>query len=313
MNFISSCLPLKKNDVVEIVAPSSGISSLSMSKILSFVKEFGLNPFLHPSWQQEHHPLYAADDLLRFESLKNALMSQSKLIWIARGGEGMARLIPLLEAWSKTLSKPLPYKLVIGFSDATALHLFLNQKWGWPTLHGPTLSCMIKGHLEDHSLQSLKKVLFEPFIKVWEENLSPMNSAAQQEQTIRGPLLGGNHSLIHCSIGTSWQCQGKDRILFFEDINEKGYRTDLRFQHLLQANILQDVKAILLSDFSLSDSRNKTEIFKINYALQNFADALKIPVFKMPGYGHTSQNKPLFLGVTVSLKTGKNPRLEITL
>ena len=308
----STIFPLTSQDTIDIVAPACGVSETMMVKIIDFIeKELGFKYKLRPHWQREHHPLYASCDALRFESLTQALMSNHKIIWAARGGSGMTSLMPRLKSWMTTLASPPRDKLLIGFSDITALHLLLHQEWGWPTLHGPTLACLVKDFLDDTSIASLKKFLFHPKPEIYEENLYPLNEAACQESLLEGCLIGGNHSLVQYSLGTWWQLNDHHKILFLEDVNEVAYRIDARLQHLDQAGVFQGVKALIFGDFNHYTFSIPEEIFKTAYVLQTFAEKLSIPVFKMPGYGHTHQNKPLLLGGHARLKTGRSPSLYI--
>ncbi|MGI4851560.1 MAG: S66 peptidase family protein [Janthinobacterium lividum] len=283
------------------MTPSYGVPDTTMIKIINFIeKDLNLNYKLRPHWRCEYHPLYASCDALRFESLTQALMSNHKVIWAARGGSGMTSLMPRLKSWMTTLVSPPSYKLLIGFSDITALHLLLHQEWGWPTLHGPTLACLTKDFLDETSIESLKKFLSDTAPEIYEENLRPLNDAACQESLIEGSLIGGNHSLVQYSLGTWWQLNSHNKILFLEDVNEVAYRIDARLQHLDQAGLFQGIKALILGDFNHRTSSIPEEIFKTDYVLQTFAKKLSIPVFKMLGYGHTSQNKPLILGFVVA-------------
>ena len=52
-----------------------------------------------------------------------------------RGGEGSADLIPMLHEKQNAIKK-LPPKLIMGFSDITALLLYFSQHYNWPVIHG---------------------------------------------------------------------------------------------------------------------------------------------------------------------------------
>ncbi|MCK6600046.1 MAG: LD-carboxypeptidase, partial [Bdellovibrionaceae bacterium] len=82
------------------------------------------------------HPLNSSDRNIRFDYLKLALEEeQSDVIWCLRGGYGSIHLLPLLDS----LKKPKKKKLLIGLSDITSLHIYLQQRWGWSTLHASHL------------------------------------------------------------------------------------------------------------------------------------------------------------------------------
>jgi len=96
---------------------------------------------------------------MRLAHLKNALNDSSAgVIWLLDGGYELTRLIPNLFH----LKKPKKEKLFVGFSDGTALYIFLNQIWNWPTLHGP---CAVQVAKQQISLSTIKKDSF--FRLIW--------------------------------------------------------------------------------------------------------------------------------------------------
>jgi muramoyltetrapeptide carboxypeptidase len=248
------------------------------------------------------------------KSLVLALSShETKAIWALQGGAGATRLLPYLSRWSHSFTALPPYKILIGFSDITALHTFFIQKWKWPTLHAPTLKSAVTQSISKESLQSLKEVLFKERPAIDEINLLPLNESALHNSVIKAPLIGGNHSVLQYSIGTSWQLEARNKILFLEDINEEAYRIDVRLNHFLQAGLFEGVQAILFGDFTYTPEKGLEDYPKVEYVLKTFASHIPVPVFKMPGYGHGDVNKPLLMGSLAHLKTGKNPHLKISL
>ena len=110
--------PLILNDSVEIIAPASASTDEKMHHGLSWLKDLGLNP-KYPTDMIQTDLFFAAPLEQQWEHFKQALYSEAKVIWCLRGGYGCMRLIPLLEK----LTPPKEAKLLIGFSDITALHI----------------------------------------------------------------------------------------------------------------------------------------------------------------------------------------------
>ncbi len=150
-------LPLKKNSTIDIIAPAGGISDPStLEKLKNLLGNWQLISRISPD-------LFGPDLLCansgekRFQQLEEALTNtESHAIWCLRGGYGCTRLIPYL----LKLTAPKKCKLFIGFSDITALHLFLQQKWHWQTLHGPSLNQVTHHLIETESSNELKKIIF---------------------------------------------------------------------------------------------------------------------------------------------------------
>ena len=125
--------PLKKGDIVDVVAPGFSISDEKLKAGLEFLKDLGLKPRV-PNDLFGEDIVCSHRDEIRLKHLKNAFLAKdSKAIWCVRGGYGSIRLI---EELSK-LKKPKQNKLFIGYSDACTIHNYLNQFWGFASLHGP--------------------------------------------------------------------------------------------------------------------------------------------------------------------------------
>lgn len=310
---ISLIPALKPGDGVELVTPSSAVCGDDIKNSIELLKSWELIPHVQPFWESTPpHPLYSNKDELRFKGLSLALSStQSKAIWVLRGGCGATCLIPRLFEWSRNLASVPAPKLLIGFSDVTALHTFLIQEWNWPTLHAPNLRDLVVERATSSSIQALKDILLGSKTTIEETDLIPLNELARQQAIIEAPIVGGNHSVLQYSIGTSWQldCQGK--ILFLEDVNEQAYRIAERLEHFLQAGLFNGINAILFGDYNYTPEHTPEDPSKLEYVLKSFAAHRTVPVFRMPGYGHDRVNKPLFMGKMARLETGMVSSLKI--
>jgi muramoyltetrapeptide carboxypeptidase len=214
------------------------------------------------------------------------------ILWAYRGGYGSMEIIPYLEQ-----HRPFrAFKLLIGFSDITALHLYFNQILKWPSLHATVLD-RIARKVNSDDLQDIidcigksKKDLSYPVI--------PINIMAkkitQSNENILGDMIGGNLSVVQHSMGTCWQLNGNNKIIFFEDVGERGYKIRSKLEQLKQANIFSTAKAIIFGEFI--DGAEKNGKDHTGLVIESFASQINIPVFRMSQVGHTAVNKPLFLG-----------------
>ncbi|WP_342219848.1 LD-carboxypeptidase [Rickettsiella endosymbiont of Miltochrista miniata] len=291
---------LKKNFVIDIIAPASGVTDTAiLEKLKSLLKSWQLTPRIS---SELFGPdlLCANSDEKRFQQLKEALINtDSQAIWCLRGGYGCTRLIPHL----LKLSPPEQCKLFIGFSDITALHLFLQQKWRWQTLHGPTLNQVVHHLIEEENINELKKVIFGQLPELI-YLLTPYHKPINTFDSTQAPLTGGSLSLVQTSLGTDWQIETKDKILFLEDVNEVAYRIDRMLQHLQQSGILTHVKAILFGDFTFPTKLEEKK--KIQAVLERFAKQQNFPVLRCPDIGHGKKNRCLPFGTPAYLDLNKN-------
>lgn len=248
----------------------------------------------------DNNPLYVCGDQQRFHNLKNALCGdQSDVVWCLRGGYGTSRLLPKL----LDIAPPKKQKAVMGFSDVTALHLFLTQKWGWKTIHGPTINALMGGDRCPDIENIMQRLANGKFVDI-ELLLTPLNPKAYLKKELRGSMTGGNLTLVQSSIGTPWQVKSEEKILFLEDVNEEPYRVAERFDHLMHAGIFKNVKAILLGHFT-HDAPKKNYDELLAYVLLEFAKSMDVPVFKDFSVGHIKQNNPIQMGGSALLTMAK--------
>lgn len=291
MSTDSTWMHLKPGDLVDVVAPSFGVSKDEVKRAGDYLRTWGLNPRI-PEHILGDDPLCANDDNTRLSLLRAALHAEdSKAVWCLKGGYGMARLLPRLMA----STPPATAKFVIGFSDITALHLFVNQQWKWPSLHAAVLWQCSEQVVSQETLHELKALLlgesyFHP------AKLKPLN---QHQTTITAPITGGNLTVLQNSIGTAWQIKPERKILLIEDIDEAPYRVDRMLTHLQQTGLLDEVEAIIFGDMTMRDQAWDAAV--MNTILSRFAEQLDIPVWRWEGVGHGAINHPVPLGVKMTL------------
>jgi muramoyltetrapeptide carboxypeptidase len=289
---------LQPGDSVEIIAPASRCSDKQLAELKALLISWQLNCII----QEDifgHDLLCANTDALRFRSLKNALQNPAtKAIICARGGYGSIRLIPEL---TKIIPSATP-KLFVGMSDVTTLNLYLQQQWQWPVIHGS--AALDKYSLE--SIHALKAILFGS-VKQIEFSALPLNDLAKNNRIIETTITGGNLSLVQTSIGTTWQIDGSNKIIFLEETGERGYKIDRMLQHLYQANTFKNAAAILFGDFIEGKEPNGSTLIKP--VLERFAEHCEIPVLQAEGIGHGYTNFPLPLGINSRLQLGQETKL----
>ncbi len=285
---------LKPGDSVDIIAPASRCSDEQLMTLKNLLESWQLTCLIAEDIFGED--IFCANtDEVRFKHLVNALKNtDTKAIFCARGGYGSMRLIPKLSM----LTPPKSPKLFIGMSDTTALQLYLQQQWLWPTIHGASAP----DRFSSESIASLKSILFGDIKQIAFTGLVPLNNSAKENRTIESCIVGGNLSLVQAGVGTSWQLDGRNKIILLEETSERGYRIDRMLQHLEQAAIFKDAAAILLGDFIKGDEPDGTSL--ITHALNRFAHSSKIPVAQIEGVGHGYTNFSLPLGTAATLQLG---------
>ncbi len=241
---------------------------------------------------------YYENDKERAQSVKDALLSSDNdIIWALRGGYGTANVVEILYKDEEFLSKIKENKkrpVVIGYCDITALHLFLSQELAWQTIHGPVFKEITDNNKKSsfdaiiNLLNGIKEIKFI--------GITAINRAAATSDTIVGKLTGGNMSIIQTSIGTKWQIETRDKILFLEDCNEKPYQIARILNHFKAAGILDRVKAIIIGN--LCDSSNY-----MSNTIKDFADTISTPIYSLDVFGHGIYNYPMIYNGDVKISS----------
>jgi muramoyltetrapeptide carboxypeptidase len=184
----------------------------------------------------------AADPEVRAKDLMDGFQDREvKAIWCVRGGSTAWELPPLLD---EAVIRENP-KAFIGFSDITTLHLYLNQRCGLVTYHGPTANRVLDW--TEFSAESLWSALAgeKEYRNPPGEPVRPLRPG-----TARGPLVGGNLSLVASSIGTPWQVDARGKVLYLEDVGEGVYALERKLSQLQYAGVLDEASAVVLGAFT---------------------------------------------------------------
>jgi muramoyltetrapeptide carboxypeptidase len=298
---------LTPGDTVHVIAPASNSPLNKLQDGLRWIEGIGLRPHV-PLDIIQTDLFFAAPLSAQLLHMRAALESEAKAIWCLRGGYGSMRLIPHL----MKMKKPKRPKLFIGFSDITALHLFFSQEWNWPVIHGRTVSQMSPELGKTPDRQLLKKIIFGKVQSFTFKGLSPMNPAAEKSRLIKGKITGGNLRILQSSLGTNWELSSKGKILFIEDVGERGYSIDRMLEQLVQAEIInRGVKAIVFGDFTEGHEKDGRDLTW--NALQSFAERVPYPVLRGLPAGHgLESNFPVPFNTDCELETGKRGYLTCT-
>ena len=297
--------PLQEGDVVDLVAPGFAPSRSEVRGAVSFLRGWGLRPRVAPSLLG-HDVLCSNTDKKRFQFLRKALLCKdSKAIWCLRGGYGANRLLPDLNG----LRRPSQSKVLIGYSDVTTLHLFLNHKWGWNSIHGPLLDRFGQGEGRPRDEKEMKALLFGEKKLLEFSELRPINGKASRAETFRAQITGGNLTTWVSSLGTPWEASPRGKILFFEDIGEQGRKVDRRLVQMEQAGHLRGVRAMIFGEFIGGAQSNGRYLWRD--VIKRFASQAPFPVFDHFPAGHGPAQRPIPFGPRAELKMGKKPHLTV--
>lgn len=263
--------PLREGDTIGIAAPSSPLQQKEIEKGIGFLKELGFNIKLG-NHLYERDRFLAGSDAHRAQDVMNFFADSSvQAIFVARGGQGSQRILPLLDY--PTISKN-PKKL-FGFSDTTALQLGLFKQSGLVSYSGYTLTTKMTPLLEKTLLSCLTDVPFQI-------NEGEIGSSG----IVRGILVGGNLSLLTSLIGTPYQPNFKNTILLLEDVNVEPYNVDRMLSHIELAGIFKQVSGVIFGQFENCFSESTPADGSITQVISEWIGRLSVPCIKDFPYGH---------------------------
>ncbi len=246
-------------------------------------------------------------DAERLAELNGALRDpQIDALFCARGGYGCLRLLPGLD-YAAARAHP---KLLVGYSDITALHLALYARAGWPGLSGPMVA------VEWHAIDADTERLFWPLAKgaAPQPLLGPGGEALRPERpgTAEGVLLGGNLSVVTRLVGTPYLPPLEGAILFLEDVGEPPYRIDAMLAHLKLAGVLRRLGGLVLGHFTGWEEKAEPPTLSLHDVLADYVADLACPVASGLAYGHVPRKSTVPLGVRARLEvTGEAAALSI--
>ena len=277
---------LQPNQTVGIIAPASPVNQSEISEGLKLLESFPLK-IKQGEHIFDHLNYLAGSDNDRVSDLHRMFSDpEIKAIFCARGGYGSARLLNDIDF---DLIRKNP-KIIVGFSDLTALLLALFNKSGLITIHGPTLSDLPKNKNWEH-LSSLIARPYKPQIFFKQEKEINKGIA-------RGILLGGNLSTLCSLLDTPFLPSFEGVILFLEEKGESPYKLDRMLTQLLLSGRLNRLSALIIGQI---EDCGEMEI--INSMLQERLGRLTIPVVAGLPVGHGNENISLPLGLPAVLDT----------
>jgi muramoyltetrapeptide carboxypeptidase len=273
---------------VAVIAPASAFDRASFDAGLALIAA-RYDVHCLPSIFERHRYLAGAD-ARRLRELSDALRDPAiKAVFCARGGYGATRLLGQLGSLRSHPAKPL-----IGFSDITALHLWL-QSLGLVSIHGPVLTQL--GVLPAETQRRLFALL---------ESASPAAALRAVDTYVagvaEGPLLGGTLSVVTRLLGTPYMPSLTGAILLLEDVGERPYRLDRMWTHLSLAGAFAQLRGIALGSFTGCEEKDAD--YRAADVLRELAVATGLPCAAGFPIGHGAANEPVPLGARVRLDAG---------
>jgi len=300
---------LRKGSIIGLVAPASTPSTEEkIEKGAAYLEQLGYRIKFGKHIRNTHGYLAGTDEE-RAADFNNMVHDKDvKAIFAIRGGYGTPRILQMIDYRSL---KQNP-KIIVGYSDITALQLSIFRKIGLVTFSGPMTGVEMWKGIDPYTekyfwqlLTSTKKigVLKNP-------NDEPLKILKHGKTY--GQLLGGNLSMIACLMGTPFLPKLRSSILFLEDVEEAPHRIDRMLAQLFNAGILYELAGLVFGKFTDCNPSNPSEPhLTLDQIQKEYAGKIKCPVVGNFQYGHIPRLLTMPIGLQAMLDTRRN-RIEVS-
>lgn len=282
---------LRPGSLVAVVSPAGPVLPERLDGGLAVLRGWGLQVRLGPHVLARHETLehLAGDDAERAADLQAAWTDpEVTAVWCARGGYGSHRLVDRLDDTAMAAAAP---RLLVGFSDVTALHELCNGRLGLVSLHAPVVTAL--GEAVPRAADEVRRLLFEPAHALRLFAGVRLRSLAGGAAT--GVLTGGNLRLLTSALGTRTSRSARGGIVVLEDIGEEPYRIDAMLTQLRRNGWFDGVRGVVAGSFGDIDAAILDAVL-----LDRLGD-LGVPIVAGAPVGHVDDNRPVPLGVSAVL------------
>lgn len=292
---------LKKGDLIGLVTPGAPIEEVQLNETVEKLEGLGFRT----TWEDtvlSRYGYFAGPDQERADELMKMFSREEvRGIWCVRGGYGSIRILDMLDYMAIERNP----KVLVGYSDITAIHSAVFRETGLVTYHGP----LGISDFNRFAVKSLRTVVMDPQVPYdypYRREKETKDNPEFDRYTIRGGeaegvLAGGNISVLDSLIGTRFETDFENRIVYLEEIEEKTYRVDKMLFHLLSATNLKKASGIVLGAFSDCNINDEPRL-TLKEALDDLLKPVGIPVSYGLPFGH--------IGRMVTIPNGIRARMN---
>ncbi|MCL1633368.1 LD-carboxypeptidase [Luteimonas sp. SX5] len=293
---------LNPGDTVALVSPSSATDErLSLQLAQEAMQALGFKVKTGEHYASRYGHL-AGTDAGRAADL-NAMFAdrEVKAIVCVRGGSGAARLLPLLD-YKAIRVHP---KVLLGYSDITALHSAIQAQTGLVTFHGPIGA----GSWNRFNVDQFKRVFFERELMTYKNPIEAGDELVPRKHrtlTIaggkaQGELIGGNLSVLVGLAGSPYMPDFAGKILFLEDVSEAPYRIDRMLTTLKLMGALDRIAGFVFGECSDCGPGEGYGSLTLDQIFDDHIKPLGIPAYRGAMIGHISEQFIVPVGGKVEL------------
>lgn len=295
---------LKEGATVGLVSPASATwLPDEMAMIKEFLAALGLKAKVGPH-ALDRYGYLAGSDASRAADL-NAMFADDSVdaILCVRGGWGSNRILSLLD-YQAIAAHP---KILLGYSDITALLNAIHARTGLVTFHGP----VGVSTWTPFSVDAMRRVLFQGEACTFANSKADSGLVTTRDRiqtltpgTVRGRLLGGNLTVLSAMLGSDYLPDWRGAILFLEDTNENIYRIDRMLTQLKLAGVLDKVAGFIWGKCTKCVPGDGYGSLTLDEVLDDHIKPLKVPAWQGAMIGHVDSQFTVPVGLRAEINAG---------
>lgn len=290
---------LLKGDLIGVTSPAGSIwNKAHITKIEQKMDELGFKTKIGQTCYEQDGFLAGSDEMRAAEFMEMIEDKSIRAILTMRGGWGCTRILDKLDY---PLIRENP-KVIMGFSDITSLVNAIYTKTGLVTYHGPcgysswgdyTTSQVINAVVAGNPFTMSNPSNNQKDLKTWSSGKA------------KGKLVGGNLTVIVSMVGTAYEPNWNNKILFLEEIKEEPYRVDRMLWQMKQAGVFKKISGLVIGSFRKCSPEEPEKSFTLEQIFEQHFKHVPFPVYQGASFGHITPKWTLPIGINAEMDADK--------
>ncbi len=292
---------LPSGGTIGIFSPSSPVESEKLERGVKYLESLGYKTHLTPSCSLEDD--YIAGSGKERASDLMSLVSDPKIdaVFSTRGGFGSIMMIPHLDYDEIRRQR----KLILGFSDVTAIHWAI-----WCKAKLPAISAgMVGTDLAKIERNPMFEENFWKLLESGEINFRQDHTQEKKEQ-FNGFSLPGTMSVGAMLLGSSYFPDTSGSVMILEDVFEPRHKVEAYLQQYRLAGVFDNISGMVLGEFTPAEVEEYPKIPSYEKIFDRTFSGIDAPVVQNFPYGHIPQKTALPVGAKVTLSLGPESYLK---
>ena len=299
---------LCKGDTIGLVAPASTpASEENIMKGAAYLEQLGYRITFGKHIRKTHGYLAGKDEERAADFNLMVRDKEVKAIFAIRGGYGTPRILQMIDYHSLRQNP----KIIVGYSDITALQLAIFRKIGLVTFSGPMPGTDMWNNFDTYTEENFWRIITS--VNKIGALKNPIDEPLKilKHGKAQGQLQGGNLATISSLIGTPLLPGLTNSILFLEDVEEAPHRVDRMLAQLFNAGILQKLSGLVFGKFTDCNSSDPQEPhLTIDQIQEEYSEKIICPIISNFQYGHIPRKLTVPIGLQALIDT-KRKLVEI--